>query len=103
MIFYLLKMQLFDLVGKHFNLLSYQDYRLLADLFISSKPSDNKHILIRYTTRTSEAFYFPFNKKNRRKFLNILHVNKRFSHTPFIIVVEILEFAKLKSLKTTVY
>lgn len=89
-------MQLFDFIGKTFNLLVDQDHQLLTNLFISSRPSDNKHILIKYTTCLDENFYFPFNRKNRRNFLDILDINKRFSYPP-VVSVEILVFVKLTS------
>ena len=89
-------MQLFDFIGKTFNLLVDQDHQLLIDLFISSRLSDNKHILIKYTTCLDENFYLPFNRKNKRNFLDILDVNKRFINPP-VIYVEILVFVKLTS------
>ena len=89
-------MQLFDFIGKTFNLLVDQDHQLLTDLFISSRPSDNTNILIKYTTCTNENFYFPFNRKNRREFLYDLSINNNFSSPP-IVSVEVLQFVKLTS------
>ena len=89
-------MQLFDFIGKTFNLLVDQDHRLLKDLVIASRLSDNKHILIKFTTCLNENFYFPFNRKNRRNFLDILDVNKNFISPP-VVAVEILVFVKLTS------
>ena len=89
-------MQLFDFIGKTFNLLVDQDHRLLKDLVISSKISDNKHILIKYTTCIDENFYLPFNRKNKSIFLDILDVNNHFRSPP-VVAVEILVFVKLTS------
>lgn len=89
-------MQLIDFIGKTFNLLVDQDHQLLTDLFISSRPFDNPNILIKYTTYTDENFYFPFDRKNRRYFLDILSINNRFNSPP-VITVEILQFVKLAS------
>ena len=89
-------MQLFDFIGKTFNLLVDQDHQLLTDLFISSRPSDNKHILIKFTTCLNENFYFPFNRKNKSNFLDILDVNNHFRSPP-VVSVEILVFVKLTS------
>ena len=89
-------MQLFDFIGKTFNLLVDQDHQLLTDLFISSRPSDNHDILIKYTTCFNENFYFPFDRKNRRNFLDILSINNNFNSPP-IVTVEILIFVKLTS------
>ena len=86
-------MQLFDFIGKTFNLL---DHQLLKDLVISSKISDNKHILIKYTTCIDENFYLPFNRKNKSVFLDILDVNNHFRSPP-VVAVEILVFVKLTS------
>ena len=89
-------MHLFDFIGKTFNLLVDQDHRLLKDLVIASRLSDNKHIFIKLTTCLNENFYFPFNRKNKSNFLDILDVNKRFSSSP-VVAVEILVFVKLTS------
>ena len=89
-------MQLFDFIGKTFNLLVDQDHQLLTDLVIASRLSDNKHILIKYTTCLDENFYFPFNRENKRNFLDILDINKRFINPP-VVAVEILVFVKLTS------
>ena len=89
-------MQLFDFIGKTFNLLIDQDHQLLTDLFISSRPSDNTNILIKYTTCTNENFYFKFDRKNRRNFLEILSINNNFNSPP-VVAVEILQFVKLAS------
>ena len=89
-------MQLFDFIGKTFNLLVDQDHQLLTDLFISSRPSDNPNILIKYTTCFNEYEYIPFNRKNRREFLHILSVINNFNFPP-IVAVEILQFMKLTS------
>ena len=89
-------MQLFDFIGKTFNLLVDQDHQLLTDLFISSRPSDNRSILIKYTTSLNENFYFPFDRKNRREFLHILSINNNFINPP-IVAVEVLQFVKLTS------
>lgn len=89
-------MQLFDFIGKTFNLLVDQDHQLLTDLVISSKISDNKHILIKYTTCIDENFYLPFNRKNKSIFLDILDVNNHFRSPP-VVAVEILVFVKLTS------
>ena len=89
-------MQLFDFIGKTFNLLVDQDHQLLTDLFISSRPSDNRSILIKYTTSLNENFYFPFDRKNRRNFLDILSINNNFINPP-IVAVEVLQFVKLTS------
>lgn len=87
-------MQLFDFIGKTFNLLVYQDHQLLTDLVIASRISDNKHILIKLTTCLNENFYFPFNRKNKSNFLDILDVNNHFRSPP-VVAVEILVFVKL--------
>ena len=89
-------MQLFDFIGKTFNLLVDQDHQLLTDLFISSRPSDNRSVLIKYTIASSDVFYFPFDRKNRREFLHILDINNRFSSPP-VVAVEVLQFVKLTS------
>ena len=89
-------MQLFDFIGKTFNLLVDQDHQLLTDLFISSRPSDNRSVLIKYTTSLNENFYFPFDRKNRREFLEILSINNNFINPP-IVAVEVLQFVKLTS------
>ena len=89
-------MQLFDFIGKTFNLLVDQDHQLLTDLFISSRPSDNRSVLIKYTTSLNENFYFPFDRKNRRNFLEILSINNNFINPP-IVAVEVLQFVKLTS------
>ena len=89
-------MQLIDFIGKTFNLLVDQDHQLLTDLFISSRPSDNPYILIKYTTYTDDIFYFPFDRNNRRRFLDILSINNNFNNPP-IVTVEILIFVKLAS------
>ena len=89
-------MQLFDFIGKTFNLLIDQDHQLLTDLFISSRASNNPNILIKYTTSLNENFYFKFNRKNRRNFLDILAVNNNFINPP-VVAVEILQFVKLAS------
>ena len=89
-------MQLFDFIGKTFNLLVDQDHRLLTDLVIDSRISDNKHILIKYTTCIDENFYLPFNRKNKSIFLDILDVNNHFRSPP-VVAVEILVFVKLTS------
>lgn len=89
-------MQLIDFIGKTFNLLVDQDLQLLTDLFISSRPSDNQDILIKYTDCLNENFYFPFDRKNRREFLHILSVINNFNFPP-IVTVEILQFVKLTS------
>ena len=89
-------MQLIDFIGKTFNLLVDQDHQLLTDLFISSRPSDNRGILIKYTYCTNETFYFPFDRKNRRNFLEILSINNNFINPP-IVSVEILQFIRLRS------
>lgn len=87
-------MQLIDFIGKTFNLLVDQDHQLLTDLFISSRPSDNPYILIKYTTYTNETFYFPFDRNNRRRFLDILSINNNFNEPP-VRTVEVLQFIKL--------
>ena len=89
-------MQLFDFIGKTFNLLVDKDHQLLEDLVITSKISDNKHILIKYTTCIDENFYLPFNRKNKSIFLDILDVNNHFRSPP-VVAVEILVFVKLTS------
>ena len=89
-------MQLFDFIGKTFNLLVEQDHQLLTDLFIASRIYDNKHILIKFTTCLNENFYFPFNRKNKSNFLDILDVNNHFRSPP-VVAVEILVFVKLTS------
>ena len=89
-------MQLFDFIGKTFNLLVDQDHQLITDLFISSRPSDNRGILIKYTYCTNETFCFPFNRKNRREFLHDLSINNNFINPP-IVSVEILQFIRLRS------
>ena len=87
-------MQLFNFIGKTFNLLVDQDHQLLTDLFISSRPSDNPNILIKYTTYMNETFYYNFDRNNRRNFLDILAVNNNFSEPP-VRTVEVLQFVKL--------
>ena len=87
-------MQLIDFIGKTFNLLVDQDHQLLTDLFISSRPSDNRGILIKFTTCHAENIYFRFNRKNRRRFLDILSINNNFSEPP-VRTVEVLQFIKL--------
>ena len=87
-------MQLFDFIGKTFNLLVDQDHQLLTDLFISSIASDNRDVLIKYTTYTDDIFYFPFDRNNRRRFLDILSINNNFSEPP-VRTVEVLQFIKL--------
>lgn len=89
-------MQLIDFIGKTFNLLVDQDHQLLTNLFISSRPSDNPNILIKYTTYMNENFYYNFDRNNRRNFLHILAVNNNFSSPP-VIAVEIIPFVKLTS------
>ena len=89
-------MQLYDFIGKTFNLLVDQDHQLLTDLFISSRPSDNRGILIKFTEYNNANFYIPFNRKNRREFLHILAVNNNFSEPP-VRTVEVLPFVKLTS------
>ena len=89
-------MQLYDFIGKTFNLLVDQDHQLLTDLFIASRPSYNKSILIKYSYYTGETFCFPFNRKNRREFLHDLSINNNFSSPP-IVSVEILQFIKLRT------
>ena len=87
-------MQLFDFIGKTFNLLVDQDHQLLTDLFISSRPSDNRGVLIKWTEYNNVNFYIPFNRKNRREFLHILAVNNNFNEPP-VRTVEVLQFVKL--------
>ena len=87
-------MQLIDFIGKTFNLLVDQDHQLITDLFISSRPSDNRSILIKYTTYTDDIFYFPFDRNNRRRFLDILSINNNFNEPP-VRTVEVLQFIKL--------
>lgn len=89
-------MQLFNFIGKTFNLLVDQDHQLLTDLFISSRPSDNRGVLIKFTEYNNETFYVPFNRKNRRRFLDILSINNNFREPP-VRTVEILQFIKLTS------
>ena len=89
-------MQLIDFIGKTFNLLVDQDRQLITDLFISSRASDNKDILIKYTYFNNENIYIPFDIKNRRNFVDILSINNNFG-SPLIVAVEVLPFVKLTS------